>query len=62
MFTFRANKNKQTNKQTKPDKKSRMKEEKLQNLHLASQIGGNSVIGNAEINVLIHKHRRWQQV
>lgn len=31
---------------------------KLQNLHLASQIGGNSVIDNDEINVLIHKHSR----
>lgn len=39
-----------------------MKEKKLENLHLASQIGGKPVIGNAEINVLIHKQRRWLQV
>ena len=31
-------------------------------LHIASQIGGKSVIGNAEINVLLPKHSRWQQV
>lgn len=37
-----------------------MKEEQIQNLHLASQIGGKPVIGIDEINVLIHKHRRWQ--
>lgn len=30
-------------------------------LHIASQIGGKSVIGNAEINVIVHIHRRWQQ-
>jgi hypothetical protein len=32
--------------------------EKHQNLHLVSQIEGKSLFGNAEINVLILKHRR----
>ena len=29
-----------------------------QKLHIASQIGGKSVIGNAKINVLLQKHKR----
>lgn len=33
-----------------------------QKLHIASQIGGKSVTGNAEINVLLPKHRRWAQL
>lgn len=36
--------------------------ENLQNLHLASQIGGNPVIVNTKINVFIHKHGRYRAV
>ena len=32
---------------------------KGQKLHIASQIGDNSVVDNDEINVLLHIHRCW---
>lgn len=35
---------------------------KNRKLHIASQIVGKSVIGNAELNVIVHIHRRCASV